>query len=408
MLEVRSVLGWLVAVAVCALTTVGLNWEAVAHPDRQRSAPAVAVAREPLLLSFNDTDEFLFHLDQSTDALRRGHVYVPVTEFDCPVSFLLPGGAVRVVTGWSGLRVMNLFALSAFFLGGLAAYGLFRELGVCSALALAAAVGFQTTNCAFYYPHMGHMNSAQLHWLPAAVWGLAVTLRTGKRLPAVTLGALMGSQALSSPSYTLYLTYFVLPAFACEYWRAAGRAGQGLPLALLLRRGGLAVVVALGIAAFYLVPRLGAMPKVFPLDPENGYHLTSVRALFDPSHPILYLGWRLIGLGIVGVIVSRTDPSPAAAGTVAGLYAVGLMILPGVVGSPLWLAYHTLPMLDRTRAPIRLAPFVLLFLLGVTALALTRLTAGRPRWVRVAGVGSLVVAVAANWITSPWVFGPSE
>jgi hypothetical protein len=408
MLEGRAVLGWLVAVAVCALTTVGLNWDAVAHPDRPRSAPAAAFARETLLLSFNDTEEFLFHLDQSADALRRGCVYVPVTEFDCPVSFLLPGGAVRAVTGWSGLRVMNLFALGAFFLGGLAAYGLFRELGVGPALALAAAVGYQTTNCAFYYPHMGHMNSAQLHWLPAAVWALAVTLRTGKRLPAVTLGAVMGCQVLSSPSYTLYLTYFVLPAFAIGYWRAAGRAGRGLPIALLLRRGGLAVVVALGLAAFYLVPRLGAMPKVFPLDPENGYHVTAVRGFFDPCHPMIYLGWGLIGLGLVGLILSRTDPSPAAAGAVAGLYVVGLMILPGVVGSPLWLAYHTLPMLDRTRAPVRLGPFVLLFLLGVTALALTRLTAGRPWWVRVAGVGTLVTAVAANWFTSPWVLGPSE
>jgi hypothetical protein len=404
----RPVVGWLVAAGVCAATTVGLNWKTVRDPDRARTAPASSYEREPLLLSFNDTEPFLRHLDAAAAAIGHGRLVFPVSDYDCPVSFLALGGAVRAATDWPGRRVLNLFALVALFLTGLSAYGLFRELDADPALALVAAVGFQTANVAFYYPYMGHLHCAQLQWVPASVWALAAVLRTGRWSAAVALGLVMGFQVLSSPYYTLYLGYFALPAFAAGYWFAARRAGPAPSVPGLVARGGLAVAIALAVAAVYLAPRLGSMPVVHPLDPENGYHVNSVRGFFDPRHPILYLGWGVIGLGVVGLILSRTDPSPAAAGTVAGLYAVCLMILPGVVGSPYWLAYHTLPLLDRTRAPIRLAPFVLLFLLGATALALTRLTAGRPWWVRVAGVGTLVTAVAANWFTSPWVLGPTE
>jgi hypothetical protein len=404
----RPAFGWLVAGVVCAATTVGLNWSAITHPDRQRPAPRSSVARETLLLWFNDTDVFLYHLEQSTSAAREGRVYFPVTDFDCPVSFLIPGGVFRAVTDWSGLRVMNVFALGIFFACGMAAYGLLRELGASPLFALTAAVAFQTGNCEFYYPQMGHMNSTQLQWIPATVWALAATLRTGRRGPAVVLGLVMGMQVLSSPSYSLYLAYFVLPAFAFGYWNAGRRAGDKWPIALHLRRAALAVAVAFGLAAFYLLPRFTALPHTFPLDPDNGYHVTSLRGLIDPRHPMLFFGWGVIGLGAVSLVLSRLDRSPATVGIVTAFYAALVMILPGVVGSPYWLAYHTLPLMDRTRAPIRLAPFVLLFLLAIIALALTRLTAGRPVWVRATAAGSFMLAVAANWFTSPWIFGPTE
>ncbi|HEY2785254.1 MAG TPA: hypothetical protein VGJ05_09790 [Fimbriiglobus sp.] len=404
----RPVFGWLMAGTVCALTTVGLNWKTVTHLDRERSAPAASLARETLLLWFNDTDVFLYHLERSTEAVRQGRVYFPVTDFDCPASFLLPGGLLQAATGWSGLRVMNAFALAAFFLCGLAAYGLFRELGADRLLALVAAVAYQTGNCEFYYPYMGHMNSTQLQWIPAAIWALAATLRTGRWTPAGVLGLVMGVQALSSPSYTLYLAYFILTAFAIGYFLAARRAGVGQPPLRLLFRAVLAVAVALGVAAFYLVPRLDALPHTFPLDPDNGYHVTSLHGLVDPCHPMLFFGWGILVLGIFAVGASRSDGTPATVGTRTALYAAILMILPGVVGSPYWLAYQTLPLMDRTRAPIRLAPFVLLLLLSVTALTLTRLTVGRSWWVRWAAGGTLALAVAANWAMSPWIFGANE
>jgi hypothetical protein len=306
------------------------------------------------------------------------------------------------------MRVMNLFALAAFLLTGLSAYGLFRELDADPAIALVAAVGFQTANFAFYFPTMGHMHCAQLQWVPAAVWALAVVLRTGRWSAAVALGLVMGLQVLSSPYYTLYLGYFALPAFAAGYWLSARRAGVAPSLPGLAAKGCLAVAVALAVAAVYLAPRLGSMPVVHPLDPDNGFHVTSPRGFVDPRHPLLFVGWGVLAMGIAAFLASRGDRTPATAGVRAAFFAVVVMILPGVVGSPYWLAYHVLPLINRTRAPIRLAPFVLLFLLGITAVTLTRLSRGRPVWIRALAAVGFAMTVIANWVASPWVFGPTE
>src|SRR5262249_34883705 len=146
-------------------------------------------------------------------------------------------------------------------LNGVAAYGFLRAVGAAGPLAAVAALGYMTPNFVLYSQHMGHMNYVQLQWIAFAFWGLVGVLRPAAGWwSAVGLGAAMGLQLLSPPSFSLYLAYIGLPVFAVAYLLAspaAARPGSGR----LVLRGLVAVAVALAIAGPYLVARLDLMPR---------------------------------------------------------------------------------------------------------------------------------------------------
>jgi hypothetical protein len=375
------------AVAVCAGMGALVFRAALRHPERPVAGSEESMARYPLLWAFSDAEEFREHLRAAAEGIAQGRVVFPVSDYDCPVGFLLPMGALVAATGADLTTVMTGFAVGTNILAGLTAFGFMRALGVRVGLALAAGVGYQTAPYALYFPAMGHLHCAQLQWMPLVLWAGLRVVQQGTWRTAVGLGLAMGLQVLSSPYYTLYVAYFALPVLAGVWWWKAEPPKPKLPRLVLCV--GLAVAVAVGVALVYLLPRLGHLPRKYPLDANNGYHLTTLKSLWDPWHPLVFLG-PAAWLGVISAVCWRAGRSVEFSATLAAATVVGLMLLPGVPGSPYWAAYHTLPMLDHTRAPVRLAPLLNLLLLAAGAQWCSR----HMMWTWAFG---LAVAAGAGW-----------
>ena len=144
--------------------TVVAHWRTATHLDTPKIAPAQAWSRYSTTVRWDDNEEFASVLEQSAESLRSGKLLVPISDFDCPLSFLLPGGLVILATDWPPMRVMNLFGATATFLSGVAAFALFRRLGAAVAPACVTALGYQTMNFVCFSQQQGHMNYVQLMW----------------------------------------------------------------------------------------------------------------------------------------------------------------------------------------------------------------------------------------------------
>jgi len=247
-------MAWIVATIILATTTALFNCHTLLHIDQRRVAPSLVVERFILylkadvqhpdtlrlpdaltLLTHNDTDEYLDLLSKSATVLREGKIYIPVGDFDCPLTYLLPAGIVLLFTDWSPLIVHNLFFLVVFFLNGLFAFAFLRTLSKHLGLALLGALSYQGCNFVFWSHHMGHMNNIQLQWIPLiflAVWQL-LSSEKGVRW-TVLLGVGIGLQVLSSPYYTLFLCFAALPVFVLVYLTIALRQ-RLLPAEYLIR-----------------------------------------------------------------------------------------------------------------------------------------------------------------------------
>jgi hypothetical protein len=399
----RTARAWVCTLLFLATATLVLNLRTIIDLDAQRPAPDEAIARHPSTLDANDTFAFSYHLERSADAAGRGRIYFPLTEFDCPVTFLVPCGELKWVSDWPPVRLINLFTLVAVFLNGVAAFGFLRAVGAGGPVAAVAALGFMTPNFVLYSQHMGHMNYVQLQWIAFAFWALVAVLRPGSGwLPAVALGVVMGLQVLSSPSFSLYLAYVGLPVFAVTH-RMASPSAARQPLGRLALRALIAVAVAVAIAAPYLIPRFDAMPDPLRMPTGRAFTWNSFAEMLDPTHPMLFLGTPLFVLGVLAVRWWWRNRTPSGTAMLVTLVAAAVCMLPAVPGTPYWVLRECAPLFDRMRVPSRFFPFVLLMVLGLVATYLSSGTGPRGRWY---SAGALLAALTAgNWLLSPWLYG---
>jgi len=394
----------LAVIMALAVTTVAFHARTLRSLDDAPTAPARAWAVYGNTIQWNDTDQFAEYLEASANALRTGRIYFPVSEYDCPISFLVPCGVIRIVTGWPPIRIMNLFTIVSTFLSGIAAYLLFRKFDARIGPAFVAAVGYQTANFTVYSHQQGHMQYIQFAWMPMAISALLTLLRQSSRWrPALWLGLVMGGLILTSPSWTLYLGYVALPVFALTYILAAHRSKIIAEVGRLLIRGGLAVAVTVVVAAFYLIPRMNNLPRHFPrpLSDVFAFVLYDPSLLVDSAHPMLFLGWPLIIVGIFAVVWWRQNRTPELNAVVATGLAAFVMMFPARFGMPYWLFWKFAPMGDHLRVPARFFPIFLIMLLTLISVYLSRRWASS--WKPAA---CLFTALAlGNWLASPWLIG---
>jgi hypothetical protein len=355
----------------------------------------------------NDTGEFLLVLDDSAIALKHGKVCFPVSDYDCPVTFLLPAGAVRLLTGLQPLVVLNLFFLVVFFLNGLAAYWFFRSVGGYEGLALLFGVFYQSTNFVFFSHHMGHMNNAQIQWIPIIFVGAIRLLAPEANLMwALLLGLTLGLQILSSPSYTVYVSCAALPIFITTYLLTArrNRALQWANCQCLFRNLGIAGLVAVSTSAFYLIPRVGSMPVKYPQPTWLPFAFHDCRQLLDPTHPLLFIGLPMFVLIILSTQWWLSNRSPLTTAIAVTMIFSLVMMLPAVPGTPYWIFYEVNPLFRHLRVPARFFPIFFLMLLALSIRYLSdrkRATSfARLCWT---ATSLFCLQLIFYWLSSPWI-----
>ncbi|MBA2731437.1 MAG: hypothetical protein H0U54_00955, partial [Acidobacteria bacterium] len=134
----------------------------------------------------------------------------PQTGAFSPVTFLV--GLMTSRTSYGFI----VYWLLMWWLGGFGMLMLARHLKAPAWGACAVALGF--LYCGFYTGHAQHTSAiAAFSFLPLLIWRLDVALLSGKRLPAVEAGALLGLSALAG-----YPALIILNGCFCALW-AAGR-----------------------------------------------------------------------------------------------------------------------------------------------------------------------------------------
>jgi hypothetical protein len=398
---------WIPAAIVLAVSTVLFNAKTVAHVDQPRAVVPAVAERYRKLLDNNDTTEFLNHLRRSVAALRRGKVYFPVSDYDCPVTYLLAAGAMALATGWPLLVVHNLFFLAVFYLNGLSAFAFLRSLVRSSLPALLGALAYQGCNYVLMCHYMGHMNNAQIQWIPLVFLGLCQTVRKGASLGwAALLGVAAGLQVLSSSYYTVFLATAALPVFGLAYGASALRDGLWCGRDLIRFALWLAFAAALAalVSGFYLIPRLGSPPKTFQLPWWRPFVLDHYLELLDPSEPALFVGLPPIVLAVLALRWWYLDPRPLTTAFVVTAAASLLLMLPAVPGTPYWFYYHLCPMFKYLRVPLRFFPIVLLMLTALNTLYLDAVFRNLGPARRRALAGAILCSfLTFNWLSSPWV-----
>jgi hypothetical protein len=402
---------WAAALVFLAVATALLNLPTLLALDTQRIAPPAAIARHGGALVVNDTDTFIWHIDNfatrfgaSPGSAFRRDVFFPFPEFDCPVSFVFAGGIFKWITGWPGIRILNIFTLVAVFLNGVAAFGFLRAIAVAGPVAAVAAVGYMVPNYVLYAQHMGHMNYVQLQWVAFAFWGLVAVMRPGAGWwSAIGLGLAMGFQLLSSPSFSLYLGYVGLPVFAAAHWLATP-AQDRIGLGRLAARGLIAVAVALAVASPYLVARLDLMPAKHRV-PGPAFTWSKFYELLDPAHPVLFVGTPLFVLGVLAAVWWWRHRNPVGTAMICTLVATALCMLPAIPPAPYWALREYAPLFDRMRVPTRFFPLAFLMFLGLVGAYLTaRAAGGAPRAKWGYAVVLLLALLVGCWLSSPWFF----
>jgi hypothetical protein len=429
---------WVLAAAILATSTAIFNVRTVAHIDQPPTAPKVA-ERCKELISYPDTDQFLQHLELSARALRKGRIHFPVSDFDCPVSYLVAAGLALCVTGWSPLVTHNVFYLVVFFFNGLAAFAFLRSLVRSTSLALLGSLAYQCCNYIFMSYYLGHMNCLQIQWIPLAflaAWrlvegavdgraraspgsggGPAEPLREGIARPDEPsrgvwwgplglLGVAMGMQVLSSPYYTEFLAFVALPAFLVGYGLSARRA-SGFPAraALTIAAQFLAAAVVAGvISGFYLLPRLGFPSTTYPPQWYRPYVLDHYIELLDPGDPALFVGLPMFVLAVLSLRWWFYHARPLTSALVLTMVVALAMMVPAIPGTPYWIVYHIAPMFKHMRVPLRLFPIFFLMLIALNVVYLDTVGRGLSAYRR-RGLIALVFCsvIGLNWMASPWV-----
>ena len=398
---------WVLAAIILTISTALLNWTLVLHIDQRRTVAPELCEKYRELLDNNETLEFLRLLQQSTDSLREGKVYFRISNYDCPVTYLLAGGVMALTTGWPILLVHNLFFLIVFFLNGVCAYASLKSLGQDSRPALIGALLYQSSNYVFMSHYMGHMHCVQLQWIPLVFMSMFQMARRDSRLGwAALLGTVAGLQVLSSPYYTLYLGFVAVPVFSLVYFVGSSCRGSmtARDLVRFVGHAALAVGVAVLVSCFYLLPRLGSLPQHFTLPLWRPFALDHYLELLDPSDPALFIGLPMFVLSILSLRWWYHRPQLLTSAIVMTMGVSLLMMLPAVPGTPYWFFYHLIPLADRLRVPLRFFPVFHLMLIALATLYLNdvlRYHSPVRKWLVSAGV--LVALLIFNWLASPWV-----
>lgn len=400
---------WLLAAVVAAASTVVFNVEVLRHLDERRAVDPAVMAHNPSINKKDtDTPEFFRLLEISASSLRQWRVFVPTGDFDCPLDYLVLGGLAMNLTGWEPLPVHNLFFLVVFFLNGFCAFAFLQSLLRHISLALAGSVVYQTCNYAFSAHFIGHMHSVQMQWIPLVFWAVYGMLRTqsgwGWRW-VLLLGVCMGLQVMSSPYYTLFLSFVALPVFTLVYLAASFRAGAlaGRDLARFGVRLILSALLAGLVSGVYLLPRFGTLPVVYGPPTWRASALAHYLDLLNPNHHALFVGLPVLALSVLAYrwwwLQARPLTSAIAVTSVVGL----LMMLPAIPGTPYWFFYHVAPLATRLRVPMRFFPIFYLMLLTLNALYLDDVFQRLSPWRKVALVTILLLTMLAfDWVTSPW------
>lgn len=396
---------YLAVLVVFAISTVVFNFRTLKDLGAPRACPPQVMREHWQALHGNDTPEFLRLLEESANSLQHGRVYFPISDYDCPVTFLVPAGLVRLATGWEPIVILNLFFIISFFLSGLTAFWFFRTIGGQPYLSLLFAVFYQSANFAFFAHHMGHMNSAQIQWIPLIFVAVVRMLTDARARWVVLLGAGMGLQVLSSPSYTVYLFCAALPIFVLTYLVSRHRqSAEPLDYKRLALRFSLAAGLALLISGFYLVQRMGSMPHIYPPPTWLPFAFHDIRQLIDPTHSFLFIGLPLFVLLILSVHWWKSDREPMTTAIAFTLFAALIMMLPAVPGTPYWVLYKLNPLFHYLRVPTRFFPIFFLMLLALATLYLTKRSQfhskAHLRWIAAVLLLSQTVFC---WFSSPWI-----
>ncbi len=397
---------WVLAVFVLAITTWLFNTRVVAHLDRPRSVAPSVEKRYDKLLYQNDTDNFLRYQETSAEALRQGKLYVPLGDFDCPVTYLMPTGAASGFTRMSPLVAHNLFFLFVCFLNGLTAYAFLRSLGCATPWALMGAVTYQGSNYVLMCHFMGHMNNVQVQWIPLIFLGVAESMRPGARWGwSLLLGAALALQVLSSPYYTLYLGFVTLPVFVLVYIVSDLRYSErtGWDLLGSIARLGLAACFAVLLSSFYLLGRLGSPSRTFVPPRGRQYSFDHYLEWLEPSDPALFIGLPTLVIAVLALRWWYLNRRPITTAMVATGVSALLMMFPALPGTPYWLFHRYVPFFNRMRVPLRFFPIFFLMLIALDMVYLSEVYRRLSRGHRLA---LLLVALAAflafNWLASPW------
>jgi uncharacterized Zn-finger protein len=281
----------LLLIACFTATAVALNFPVLGAVSAPRPVPEIVKERYPHHVNFNDTEIYCEMMETSAAEFAASRVYLPVSDYDCTITYLFPCGVVRYYTGWPPVAILNGFALVHVTLTGLFAFALLRRVGVSTAFALPLATALQSSNYLAYLHHMGHMTQVQIGWLAASFCAAAALCQHPRSWRwAAALGLAMGGNTLASASYTLYAAFTGLPVFCVAYWLTARRAGLVSPgdFGRFVGRGVFAAVVAAAVASFYLIPRFGHPPQVYPPPLARHFTLRHFGDLLESGHPTLF------------------------------------------------------------------------------------------------------------------------
>lgn len=237
--------------------------------------------------------------------------------------------AASPLSGWSYLPAMVLFTLLPLvaaakaymvlhlLLAGLSAYALGRTLGLGTAGSLLAATAYEFSGYLYVRHTCCLAYSGVLAWLPLAILGLELALRSRSWLPRFLWWSLCGlavSQILASwlgqgSYYALlalggYVAYRTLVSPPPEVRGLRGRlSGAAL-------HGGAVLLLGFGLAAAGLLPRLeynaltnlaGGYPDI---DPDNGLPVERWGRIFM-LNGYVYAGAAVAALALAGPLLAR-------------------------------------------------------------------------------------------------------
>jgi hypothetical protein len=305
-------------------------------------------------------------------ALWNGDVGGGAPAFADPYGSMLHPLVILTTLGWGVLNGSKLALIGAFIMGGLAQWWLGHVLGLSRvariwSACLAVTAGHLSGRIAQGTFGLVLSTAACMLVLPP----LLMLCRTGSRRAAVLLGVTLGLALLAGQGYMQIGLALVLPAAYILLPRERRR------LLLVLRRFGLAIVLALLLAGPLLVPFFHFLPEFqkdndpafasgqpFTMVPLNlviddpaFYKTEALHKLLFPYLYINFVGWFAVLLALWALRAARTEQLR----NVAFLFAAALLALWLASGTPLvWLARFAalLPLLGELVGGIRYYPVI--------------------------------------------------
>jgi hypothetical protein len=321
---------------------------------------------------------------------------------------------VRAVLGPAAQ--INLVQLGSFWLSAVGAYLLAVRLVHHRGAAFVAGVAFAMAPYRFFH-QSDHLNLIHTGFLPFGVLALLRLLEVPSWRRAVALGAVVGAAFITDPHIAALTLTCLVPTVVAERARLLEQR----------RAVGLAVVVAVVIAAPLLVPALRATAsgEGSAVDPDVMvlYSSDPVRWLLPPTdHPVLgavsesiggrhpdegvaHPAWGMVALAVIGASSTwfATRRRWVALVAIGGILSLGPFLKIGdrVLDVPLpYRALVELPGIETMRAAGR---FAIVAVLAIDVLAAVGIVTLLRRWgrERVILVGVLALVLFELWPPVP-------